>query len=64
MDELNFPVTQNNFRFEPPNFPAAEWMLIFFSDLKKIFLIWGSHFSGFGVGRGALNNLFSTLGAK
>ena len=30
MDELNFPVTQNNFRFESPNFPVAEWMLIFF----------------------------------
>ena len=23
--QLNFPVKQNNFRFEPPNFPVAEW---------------------------------------
>ena len=63
MDELNFPVTQNNFRFEPPNFSVAEWMLIF-SGLKKNFPVLESHFSGFGVGGGALNNLFSTLGAK
>ena len=36
MDELNFPVTQNNFQFEPPNFPVAEWMLIFFRFEEEI----------------------------
>jgi hypothetical protein len=63
MDELNFPVTQNNFRFEPPNFPVAEWMLIFFR-FKEKFSSLGITFSGFGVGGGVLNNLFSNLGAK
>ena len=41
MDELNFPVTQNNFRFEPPNFSVAEWMLIFFRFKEEFF--------GFGI---------------
>ena len=35
-----------------------------FSGLKKNFLVLGSHFSGFEVGGGTLNNLLSTLGAK
>ena len=46
----NFPVTQTNFRFEPPNFPVAGWMLIglgSFFGLKKNFLVSVLHFSGF-----------------
>ena len=46
MTQLNFLVTWTNFRFEPPNFPVAGWMLVgfgSFSGLKKNFLVsgWG-----------------------
>ena len=74
--DAGFPVTQNNFRFEPPNFPVAEWMLIFFR-FKEEFSDFGITFFRFrGWGRGVvswqpgrwmisvLNNLFSTLGAE
>ena len=41
MTQLNFLVTQNNFRFEPSNFLVAEWMLIFFQFKEE--------FSDFGI---------------
>ena len=41
MTQLNFSVTQNNFWFEPSNFPVAEWMLIFFQFKEE--------FSDFGI---------------
>ena len=76
MTQLNFPVTCTNFRFEPPNFLVAGWMLVgfgSFSSLKKNFPVLGLHFpvSGWGgavsLARGmvsVLNYLFSTLSAK
>ena len=55
MDELNFLVTQNNFRFEPPNFLVAEWMLIFFR-FKEKFSDFGITFFRFrGWGRGVVS---------
>ena len=52
INQLNFPVAQNNFRFEPPNFLVMEWMLIFFRFKEEFsgFRVTFFRFQGWGRG--------------